>query len=598
MNRKIERLAVPVVIFGLLVGCSKSSDEAAPVVVTPTVQTTDQKLATLITAAALKGDAIESLGGQPGAPKIPAITGETDAALKGKVELGKLLFFTKEMSFDRSVACVTCHHPVFGGGDNVALPVGVEPNNPDLFGPGRLRVLVGDGLGPNQIPPFTSNGVAGNPAMPRNSPTVFGLAFWDKSITWDGTVTSEKSSKGRSGTDSRIIAPIDLPPVIYNPVLTNTVATRFDLLPLASISYNAKFDDAMLVSAGHGMFPASVAPAMRGKGFRAGTCGSNPLDVPAPSCTSGTGAAGGNYTDLDIRKLIAARFNTAVWAPYFSAAFGDANATANRVSSAIATYERTLTFTQTPWRSYVKGTTTALSDSQKRGALLFFDKIANGGANCASCHAGDFFTDENNYVLAVPQIGRGKGDANSPTDTNDDWGRAHVTGIDTDKYAYRVPTLLNVEVTGPYGHSGVYDTLEAIIRHHLNVAQSVTAFNTAIDDGSLGTRLQTAYGPPIDLTRAKNHTGFALDRLQAQRAAKLETINDVALSSAQVADLVEFMKALTDPCTKDKACLAKWVPQTTDILLAPATASSLNLVCPKDKNGAALIATQLCPAAP
>ena len=598
MNKKIEWLAVPLAILGLLTGCSRSNNQDPPMVAPPTVQTTDQKLATLITAAALKGDAIESLGGQAGAPKIPAITGETDTPLKGKVDLGKLLFFTKEMSFDRTVACVTCHHPVLGGGDNVALPVGVDPNSPDLFGPGRLRVMVGDGLGPNQIPPFASNGVAGNPAMPRNSPTVFGLAFWDKSITWDGTVTSEKSSKGRAGTDSRIIAPIDLPPVNYNPVLTNTVGTRFDLNALASISYSAKFDDAMLVSAGHGMFPASVAPAMRGKGFRAGTCGSNALDVPAPSCTSGSGAAGGNYTDLDIRKLIAARFNTAVWAPYFTAAFGDANATANRVSSAIATYERTLTFTQTPWRSYVKGTTTALSDGQKRGALLFFDNIANGGANCASCHKGDFFTDENNYVLAVPQIGRGKGDANSPTDNNDDWGRAHVTGIDTDKYAYRVPTLLNVEVTGPYGHSGVFDTLEGIIRHHLNVAQSVTAFNTAIDDGSLGTRLQTAYGPPIDLKRAKDHTGFALDRLQAQRTAKLETINDVTLSSAQVADLVEFLKALTDPCTKDKACLAKWVPQTTDVLLAPATASSLNLVCPQDKNGAALIATQLCPAAP
>ena len=87
----------------------------------------------------------------------------------------------------------------------------------------------------------------------------------------------------------------------------------------------------------------------------------------------------------------------------------------------------------------------------KSGALFF---KAKGGADCASCHSGDFFTDENYYVLAVPQVGRGKADNNGGGDNNDDWGRAHVTGIETDKYAYRVPTLLNVEMTGPYGHVG------------------------------------------------------------------------------------------------------------------------------------------------
>ena len=588
MRNRIKMLALPIAISSLLAGCLGGDDSLTA------EQVSDQKLAALIATAKLKGDPIESLAGLSGAPKIPAITGETDATLRARVDLGKLIFFSKEMSFDRQVACITCHHPVFGFGDGMALPVGVDASSADQFGPGRLRVQVGTGAAPDQIPPFTTNGVAGNPGMPRNSPTLFGLAFWDKSITWDGTVISEKGSPGQAGTNSRIVAPIDLPPVNFDPVLANSVGVRFDLAAQASIAYSAKFDASMLISAGHGMFPASVAPAMRGKGFRAGTCGSTASDAPAPACTSGTGAAGGNYTDLDIRKIIANRFNTPDWAPYFTAAFGDATASPNRVSTAIATYERTITFTQSPWRSYVKGDRSALTASQKRGAQLFFDTSANGGANCASCHKGDFFTDENFYVLAVPQIGRGKADANSPTDNNDDWGRAHVTGIDTDKYAYRVPTLLNVEMTAPYGHSGVFDTLEGVIRHHLNASQSVDSFKAAIDNGTLASKLQTLYGPPIDVTRAKDHTGFALARLQAQRAAGLETIADVALTDAQVSDLVEFMKALTDPCAKDKTCLAKWVPQTTDTLLGTATASSLNLVCPKDKAGVKLISTQLC----
>jgi len=592
VNSSFKKLAISIAVTGLLAGClgGGGGGDSSPTA----EQTTDQKISALITAAKLKGDAIESLGGLPGAPKIPAITGETDPILKARVELGKFLFFSKDMSFDRQVACVTCHHPVLGFGDNVAIPIGVDGNNPDHFGPGRVRVQVGTGAAPEQIPPFTTNGVAGNPAMPRNSPTLFGLGFWDKSITWDGTVTSEKGTAGLAGTDSRIVAPIDLPPVNFDPVLANSVGVRFDLAAMTSISYSAKFDGSMLVSAGHGLFPASVPPAMRGKGFRAGTCGSNATDSPAPACTSGTGAAGGNYTDLDIRKIIANRFNAPDWAPYFTAAFGDATSTANRVSLAIASYERTMTFTQSPWRTYVKGNTAALTDSQKRGALLFFESTAKGGADCASCHKGDFFTDEENYVLAVPQIGRGKADANSPTDNNDDWGRAHVTGIDTDKYAYRVPTLLNVEMTGPFGHSGVFETLEGITRHHLNAKQSVDAFKASVDNGTLATKLQTLYGPPIDLTRAKEHTGFALARLESQRAAGLDTIKDVALTDSQVSDLVEFLKALTDPCAKDKNCLAKWVPQTTDSLLGKATATSLNLVCPKDKDGTKLISSQLC----
>ena len=575
LKKSAVPLAIASLFAGLIAGCNDSNNTAE--------KTIDQEITALISSAGLKGDPIESLGGMPGAPVIPKVAGNADAALQAKVDLGKLLFFSKEMSFEKEVACVTCHHPVLGGGDNVALPIGVNPVDANLFGPGRLRAATAT------VPPYTSNGVAGNPAMPRNSPTVFGLAFWDKSITWDGTVTSEKGSKGMAGIDSQIVAPIDTAPVIYSPLLASIVGTRFDLLSKTPIPYADKFDAGMLVSAGHGLFPASVKPAMRSSGFADGTCTSGAVvDGVTVSCVSGTG----NFTDLDIRRIMANRFNTPAWASYFTAAFGDALATPSRISTAIAFYERSQTFTQSSWRSYVKGNTAALSESQKRGALLFFKSKDQGGAECASCHSGDFFTDEENYVLAIPQIGRGKGDANSATDNNDDWGRAHVTGVDTDKYAYRVPTLLNVEVTGPYTHNGVHETLEETIRHHLNPAAGVAAFKASVDSGALATRLQTLYGPSIDMTRAKEHTDMALARLQAQRAAGLETIKDISLTDAQVADLVEFMKALTDPCTKDKSCLAKWVPQSTDT--TQATAIALNLICPKDSTGANMIATQRC----
>ena len=40
-----------------------------------------------------------------------------------KAQLGMKLFFTKSLGGDFDSACVTCHHPVLGGGDDLALAI-------------------------------------------------------------------------------------------------------------------------------------------------------------------------------------------------------------------------------------------------------------------------------------------------------------------------------------------------------------------------------------------------------------------------------------------------------------------------------------------
>ena len=484
----------------------------------------DAELRAIVKEKRLKGDAVLSR-----LVPIPPL----DDPL---VVLGKALFFTKALSADREVACVSCHHPFFGFGDNLPLPVGVDAENPDLLGPGRKRKKTD----PGQIPVFGR----GDAPMPRNSPTLIGLAFWDQSITWDGTVFSETGTPGMSGIDGRIIAPVDTPPV--RGMFTHPMLPRSDYL-----SYEEKFDEGMPISSGHGMFPAAVNAAMRGRAFGAKT---------APTMSL--------QTDLEVRTALAARIGDYgsgkgalpknEWLPLFRAAFKDPAGpaeklvTANKISVAIAAYERTMTFTDTPWKAYVQGKDDAISDAAKRGALLFYKPIADGGANCASCHTGDFFTDEKYWVLAMPQIGRGKTDINRPKDGNDDWGRAHVTGKRSDKYAYRTQTLLGVEVTAPFGHSGVFNTLEEVVRHHLNPEQSVRTFDFK--------RVSTD-GGPVNLRFAKEHTERALNQLKKQRASgKPGVLKDVTLGDGQVNDLLEFLKALTDPCLKDRACLAKWLP--------------------------------------
>ena len=510
---------------------------------------TDTELRSIITARGLKGDAILSR-------KLPI-----PAMDDPMVVLGKALFWTKAMSSDREVACVTCHHPFYGFGDNLPISPGVDAEFPDRLGPGRKRKKTDAG----QIPVFGN----GNAPMPRNSPTLIGLAFWDQSITWDGTVYSDTGTPGMSGTDGRIVAPVDTPPV--RGMFTHPLLPRSDFL-----TYEEKWDAGMPISSGHGLLPAAVNAAMRGRAFGAKT---------APTMST--------HTDLEVRQAIAAAIGgyplplpalSALtkneWQPLFRLAYKDSSGpieklvTPNKISVAIASYERTMTFTDTPWKAFVQGNNAAISDAAKRGALLFYKPTNAGGANCGSCHSGDFFTDEQYWVLAVPQMGRGKTDVNSRHNGNDDWGRAHVTGKRADKYAYRTQTLIGVEMTGPWGHDGVFNSLKEVVQHHVNAKKSVESFDW---------KKVSTEGGPLNLANSQNNSVRALRKLESQRKdGKPGVLQDANLNDAQVDDLVEFLKALTDPCLKDHTCLAKWIPGPSD-----PDPDGLRL-CAKDRTGAPL----------
>jgi len=217
--------------------------------------------------------------------------------------------------------------------------------------------------------------------------------------------------------------------------------------------------------------------------------------------------------------------------------------TEQNISFLISEYERSQVFVDTPWKAYVEGNDSAISDNAKDGALLFFTSTSEGGAGCSSCHSGDFFTDESFHNLAMPQIGRGKGDGD---DGSNDFGRFRETKNEADKFAFRTPSLINVEVTGPWTHAGAYTSLEAVIKHHLDPKDAIANF-----DESQLTQLGIQ-----NLDILKENAQPALD------AANLESVN-ATLSDEQIGNLVAFMKTLTDPCVLDRQCLAPWIPDAT-----------------------------------
>ena len=112
----------------------------------------------------------------------------------------------------------------------------------------------------------------------------------------------------------------------------------------------------------------------------------------------------------------------------------------------------------------------ALSESAALGMDLFYGK-----AGCADCHSGRFQTDHDFHAIAMPQIGPGKA-ARFESHARDE-GRMRVTGRAKDAYAFRTPSLRNVTVTAPYGHSGAYASLEAVVRHHLDPIAALEAYD-------------------------------------------------------------------------------------------------------------------------
>ena len=49
---------------------------------------------------------------------------------------------------------------------------------------------------------------------------------------------------------------------------------------------------------------------------------------------------------------------------------------------------------------------------------------------------------------------------------DDDIGRYSVSDIMEQRFAFKTPTVRNIELTGPYMHNGIYETLEEVIEFY------------------------------------------------------------------------------------------------------------------------------------
>ena len=190
-------------------------------------------------------------------------------------------------------------------------------------------------------------------------------------------------------------------------------------------------------------------------------------------------------------------------------------------SVAIAAFERAV-FTQldTPFDRYLAGHLEALSDSAKRGALLFY-----GRAGCAGCHRGALLTDQGFHNIGIPQIGGGLG-----TEAPLDIGRAAVTANPADRFAFRTPSLRNVDLTGPWMHNGAYTSLENAITHYRNPAGAYRNYDVAQLDPRIVSLVARDAATEAEVLSTLDHV----------------FLRPVALSDGDVRLLAIFLKTLTD----------------------------------------------------
>lgn len=126
---------------------------------------------------------------------------------------------------------------------------------------------------------------------------------------------------------------------------------------------------------------------------------------------------------------------------------------------AIASYERTVLATEAPFQKYLKGNTNALTEQQKRGAILFFGK-----ANCVSCHTGPALNSMDFYAYGMKDLVE-KGTFGNGPDIKTQKGRGGFTGVDSDNYTFKVPQLYSLGNLGYLGHGSSFSSIKEVVEY-------------------------------------------------------------------------------------------------------------------------------------
>jgi cytochrome c peroxidase len=128
----------------------------------------------------------------------------------------------------------------------------------------------------------------------------------------------------------------------------------------------------------------------------------------------------------------------------FKQVFGSDKIDIDRITQAIAEFEKTLVTPNSRFDKWLRGDKKALTANELAGYKLFKE------SGCVACHNGSAVGGNSFQKLGVVEPYK----TNNPAQ-----GRFAVTGKDADRFNFKVPTLRNVELTYPYFHDGAANIL-------------------------------------------------------------------------------------------------------------------------------------------
>jgi len=133
----------------------------------------------------------------------------------------------------------------------------------------------------------------------------------------------------------------------------------------------------------------------------------------------------------------------------FEKAFGDKTITKERITKAIATFERTVKSSPSKFDRFIDGEISLFTDDELMGLHLFRTK-----AQCVNCHNSGYFSNNRFENIGTSLL----------SSEQEDLGRYLVTKKPEDVGKYRVPSLREVVRTGPWMHNGSFTSLADIIQ--------------------------------------------------------------------------------------------------------------------------------------
>ena len=117
------------------------------------------------------------------------------------------------------------------------------------------------------------------------------------------------------------------------------------------------------------------------------------------------------------------------------------------MAKAIAAFQRTLEPGIAPFDRWIDGDENAISQSAKRGFVLF-----NRDANCFACHGGWRLTDDKFHDIGTTTTDRGRG--------------RELKNDEDMQFAFKTPTLRAVALRPPYMHNASSADLYAAVQHY------------------------------------------------------------------------------------------------------------------------------------